>query len=242
MGGACVKTAAKSDELGSHYNDHHHHRGDGSHFENQHSGGRRSVRIALDDREEKGQFKNGARHSQSAPDIQLKHHEVQSPHSTSSTRKKVRHSTTTYSVGVDKEVEEEEFQHMLRQFTRKSMSGDQLESPPQILTARRGPRRDSRIDDRDVLKLIATKSKNPEDKEELMKLEKQGSVGVNLSIDEAKEVAPHLVERIQRRRQTMEKLDIFSPDAAPERLEELYEATEKLIAHEDAEKKHTAIN
>eukprot|EP01055_Gregarina_sp_Pseudo9_P005196 Gregarina_sp_Pseudo_9__5195@NODE_568_length_2567_cov_37_572785_g537_i0_p1_GENE_NODE_568_length_2567_cov_37_572785_g537_i0NODE_568_length_2567_cov_37_572785_g537_i0_p1_ORF_typecomplete_len255_score94_97DUF5601/PF18151_1/0_029Mesd/PF10185_9/0_17Mesd/PF10185_9/2e02Mesd/PF10185_9/3_5e02_NODE_568_length_2567_cov_37_572785_g537_i06131377 len=217
MGGVCVKTAkseetAKPTETGSQ--------------------ARRSVRIALEEggeKTEKTTSGEAARHSRSAPDIQVKATETQSPQASS--RKKVRHSTTTYSVGVDKEVEEHEFQHMLRQFTRKSMSGEQLESPPPSVS-RRGPRRDSRIDDRDVLKLIASKSTNPEDKQEILKLEKQGSG--NMSLEEAKEVAPDLVQRIQRRRQTMEKLDIFSPDAAPERLEELYEATEKLIAHEDA--------
>eukprot|EP01057_Protomagalhaensia_wolfi_P003330 Protomagalhaensia_wolfi_Nauph_80__3329@NODE_338_length_2756_cov_70_328303_g255_i0_p2_GENE_NODE_338_length_2756_cov_70_328303_g255_i0NODE_338_length_2756_cov_70_328303_g255_i0_p2_ORF_typecomplete_len237_score47_32DARPP32/PF05395_12/6_1e02DARPP32/PF05395_12/0_15_NODE_338_length_2756_cov_70_328303_g255_i0272982 len=192
---------------------------------------RRSVRIAVDDRDSSSASSHSssslagrARHSRSAPNIFKP--------------RKVKHSTTTYSVGVDKEVEEHEFHEMLRQFTRKSISGELLGGSASIgspnkssviraYSGRRGPRRESRIDDKDVLKLIATKSKNPAEQEELMRLEQQ-------SLEEAKQVAPQLVERIQRRRQTMEKLDIFSPDAAPERLEELYEATEKLLAHEDA--------
>eukprot|EP01054_Gregarina_sp_Poly1_P006189 Gregarina_sp_Poly_1__6188@NODE_3276_length_1217_cov_357_804348_g2080_i0_p1_GENE_NODE_3276_length_1217_cov_357_804348_g2080_i0NODE_3276_length_1217_cov_357_804348_g2080_i0_p1_ORF_typecomplete_len227_score42_41Ribosomal_L26/PF16906_5/0_12Ribosomal_L26/PF16906_5/2_7e03_NODE_3276_length_1217_cov_357_804348_g2080_i033713 len=219
MGGICVKSPSAADDK---------------------KDNRRSVRIAVGDETHEGL--QNARHSQSAPNMHLKN---PVPGTTSpQSRKKVRHSTTTYSVSADKEVEEHEFQNMLRQFTRKSMSGDTVESSPHpstsvIASARRGPRRDSRIDDRDVLKLLATKSKDPQDKQEIMKLEKQGSG--SMSIEEVKEVAPALVERVQRRRQTMEKLDIFSPDAAPDRLEELYEATEKLLAHEDAEeeKKHT---
>eukprot|EP01056_Protomagalhaensia_sp_Gyna25_P003191 Protomagalhaensia_sp_Gyna_25__3190@NODE_290_length_4034_cov_181_182979_g224_i0_p3_GENE_NODE_290_length_4034_cov_181_182979_g224_i0NODE_290_length_4034_cov_181_182979_g224_i0_p3_ORF_typecomplete_len243_score42_90GspL_C/PF12693_7/0_38CHASE3/PF05227_13/0_97PspB/PF06667_12/0_79PspB/PF06667_12/2_3e03_NODE_290_length_4034_cov_181_182979_g224_i015472275 len=200
------------------------------------SANRRSVRIAVDDHDSSSSTSSHsssslagrARHSRSAPNI----------FKPASGSRKVKHSTTTYSVGVDKEVEEHEFHEMLRQFTRKSISGELLGGSASTglpnkgavthaYSARRGPRRESRIDDKDVLKLIATKTKNPAEQQQLKRLEQQ-------SLEEAKQVAPQLVERIQRRRQTMEKLDIFSPDAAPERLEELYEATEKLLAHEDA--------
>lgn len=189
---------------------------------------RRRVRIASEDANAAGGI-----HSRSAPHLATQD---------------VKRSRTTYSISDDREVAEEEFQQMLRQFTRKSMSMEGDEEEEELSTAapapvaattvrrptrssttapshRRGPRRNSNIDDRDVLRLLATRSRLPKEYDQLS--QKAAAAEEDLDL---KQLPVDVQERVHRRRQTMEKLDIFSPDAAPERLEELYDATEKFLA------------
>lgn len=47
-------------------------------------------------------------------------------------------------------------------------------------------------------------------------------------LEKVTKVRPDIMERAQKRRETMEKFDIFSPDCEHERLEELFDATQRL--------------
>lgn len=123
-----------------------------------------------------------------------------------SDRPSIRFDTTANDVAVEA---------MVRQFARKSMS---LEEPRK--------RRESHIEDRDVLELLTSKSGQPKEYGKIHDMFLD-------NLDKVRELSPDLANRVEIRRKTMEKLDVFSPDTAPERLEELYDATERLMRAKD---------
>lgn len=82
----------------------------------------------------------------------------------------------------------------------------------------------SRIGDDKILRMISTKDARAA---EMIKEVESPTTGL-LDVEMAIERFPDVVELARLRRNTMEALDIFSPDIEDARAEELFEASERL--------------
>jgi len=123
------------------------------------------------------------------------------------------------------DISEGELRTMVRSLTRKasgSASGERA-----MIQALKNRRKSSQIEDEQVLRLIQEKQQEGRDVPQGLKLDKKKTM---LQFEEVAEMDPKLAERISQRRKTMEHLDIFSPDIRHDRIEELFDASEKYIA------------